>query len=559
MDINEFFNKFVANYPLYQTDRGHTVLMDKFRDVFLLDTYETIPEIFKNLYESNVVSSEVYDQILIASGVSDVFLTELTTEEKRIFIKSLADFQKYKSTVILVENVIKAYGDNFEAYELYVDYNVSRQRWECKPYPIYKPSHNDGYNRTIPYSIVYEKVPTLLIHEKQLDNMREQNLAAFPLKTNVVFISSNYNQSITSYIQTLILSVFYKTYYDEMIDVNFSDKSFSVSLYTFLLLWIYVVFNKDINNNVSNSLAGFYINFNPDSISIDIDDLDSILEEYEEIGTKTISSTFELGTQPTTSLDDFYYKYFYPLKSQVESSSQTLDIDSLRNTIKSIDVELINYIDDYLESGKTTVSILIGDLIESIEGYKSTTTDLNFINYFSYFKTFLPTIDFLPSQNTVYKILYYLKPFHTEFLDLEDLSMVFSDDTFNRIYFEMFYQNGLVTTHKDIIELELHPYQLFLDNKFSDIAPISALMGKTLHVPYTNDYQYIDPYLQGLLVPYTIDAGFDDDFFPCLFSLDRGFSEVAPISGVMGSFLNFSYLEDEIFEDDFISLYTPDY
>ena len=56
--------------------------------------------------------------------------------------------------------------------QLYVDYNTTRGRWECKPYPIYKPDYNDGFTRTISYRAVYESVPTLLIHENQLDLMR---------------------------------------------------------------------------------------------------------------------------------------------------------------------------------------------------------------------------------------------------------------------------------------------------------------------------------------------------------------------------------------------------
>jgi len=50
MNYTEFFNIFVKNYPLYQNDRSFMILMDKFHDVFLKDTHETIPIIFKDLY-----------------------------------------------------------------------------------------------------------------------------------------------------------------------------------------------------------------------------------------------------------------------------------------------------------------------------------------------------------------------------------------------------------------------------------------------------------------------------------------------------------------------------
>jgi len=474
MDANAFFDKFVINHPQYQTNKGFRVLMENFRNVFLNDTYEILPKLFKDLYEKGEIPSEVYDQILIDCGLSQSLLDELSTIEKKIFINNLTDFQKYKSTVGLTESVIKAYGDNFEAYELYVDYNISRGRWECKPYPIYKPEYNDGFTRTIPYKIVYEKVPILLIHENQLDLMRKHNLAAFPLKTNIVFISSNYNQSLTSDLQNLIISVFHKTYYNEIIDINFQDQTFEVSLHIFLLVWLYLIFNKNTSKILSTT--GLSINFNLDNLTTTIDDLDDILDEYDQLGTSTLSRIFDENSIES-DFDTFYYKYFHPLRSELESDYEVLDKDLISILIKAENSGLVNYIDKKIkDNGENILTILTGDLVRSIEDYRKTSTDINFLKYFKYFKSFLPTIDFLPVQNTVYKILYYVKPFHTEFLDLNDLSMIYSNDKFNNIYFKIFCRQGLLFVHSDYIGLEEFYYHYYLEKGFSDIAPISAKM-----------------------------------------------------------------------------------
>jgi|SaaInl8_200m_RNA_FD_contig_51_845028_length_7512_multi_10_in_0_out_0_3 hypothetical protein len=495
MDTNNFFDTFVKNHPLYQVDKSFMVLIDNFRDVFLNETYEILPELFKDLYEKGEIPSDVYDQVLIDCGVSQLLLNELTTLEKKIFINTLTDFQKYKSTVSLTESVIKAYGNNFEAYELYVDYNTTRGRWECKPYPIYKPDYNDGFTRTISYRAVYESVPTLLIHENQLDLMRQQNLAAFPLKTNIVFISSNYNQSITSYLQNLIISVFYNTYYDTTIDINFQDATFNVSLHTFLLIWLYLIFNKTTSEVIN--LSGININFSLDQLTISIDDLDDILDEYEQLGTSTLSRIFSEDTIET-DFDNFYYKYIYPLKTEIKSTSTTLDKDQLSILIKATDPILLDYLDEKIGDTSTNISnvaILIGDLVKSVEDYKKTSTDVNFVKYFSYFKSFLPTIDFLPEQNTVYKILYYVKPFHTEFLDLNDLSMIYSNDKFNNLYFKIFCRQGLLSNHSDHISPEEFYYSLYLEKGFSDIALISAKMGSGFQDQYEDSFDLSDDFI----------------------------------------------------------------
>jgi hypothetical protein len=302
MDIEKFFDNYILKYPVYQNNRVYQILIDKFKSVFLKDTYEDIPSIFKKLYENNEIPSDVYDHLLIDIGLSKDLIDQLSTSDKLIFIKSLADFQKYKSTVGLVESVIRAYGNNVEVYELYVDYNKDYNRWDCKPYPIYKPDYTDGYNKTIPYSVVYEKVPNLLIHERQLTRMRDLKLAVFPIKTNIVFVTSNYNQSITSCLQNLIISVFRKTYKDNEINLHFEDQLITCTLHQFILIWLYLIFtSKDDTCDIDSKLTGLYVDFNSENIDITIDELDAILTQYENIG---MTSTSRSCGQNDTLISD---------------------------------------------------------------------------------------------------------------------------------------------------------------------------------------------------------------------------------------------------------------
>lgn len=490
MDSNKFFEDFILKYPIYQDNRIFRILVTKFKEIFVKDVYDDIPQIFKKLYENGEIPEDVYDYFLVDIGVSQDLIDTLSSQEKLIFIKSLADFQKYKSTVGLIQNVVKAYGNSAEVYELYVDYNLIQGRWDCKPYLVYKPEHSDGYNKTIPYRTVYEKIPSLLIHETQLDRMRADKLAIFPIKTNVLFVTSNYNQSVTSYLQNLIISVFYNHYHDQEISLYFEDKLITCNLHQFVLTWLYLVFNKNNSCNIDCILNGLYINFDRTFLAenITINDLDGIIDEYEAITGHIADRSCRSNELLTTDLDDFYFKYINPQKKQISPKDNILDVKKIKNWLKTENPILIKYIDDKLTNiSPTTISLLFNDLILSIEAFKTTTTDVNFSKYFHYFKTFLPTVDLLPIQNTVYKILYYTKPFHTELLDLADLSMVISQDTFNNIYFNQFYHNVLFFEHPDIIETETFQQPLMLKKTTESTSIVSHLDTFRVRIPYTID------------------------------------------------------------------------
>lgn len=493
MDTAQFFNDFIKKYPIYQNNRTFQVLIDKFKDVFVNDIYEDIPQIFKKLYEQGEIPIDVYNYFLTDIGVSQQLIAELSTNEKLIFIKSLSDFQKYKSTVGLVKSVVQAYGDSVEVYELYVDYNSKQNRWDCKPYLLYKPEYSDGYNKTIPYKIVYEKIPSLLIHEKQLDKMRQDKLGIFPIKTNIIFVTSNYNESITNYLQSLIISVFYKEFYDEQIELLFADELITCSLHQFVLIWMYLILYNN-HSFIDQKLIGSNIIFDK-TINISIDDLDNIIDEYENINETIITESCRSHEIKTTELDNFYYKYIYTSQTEKQPTQEKLTSDKIKSWLKIENPALINYIIKRLLQSDN-ITYIINDLIQSIEVYRQKTTSVNFKKYFKYFKTFLPTVDLLPIQNTVYKILYYTKPFHTELLDLTDLSLITSNDKFNNIYFTHFYHIDLLYEASDVLELEVFNKAKVLKRAFENtpvISYIAKYMGEIIRNEDLNIFeeQYI--------------------------------------------------------------------
>lgn len=462
MDTTSFFDKFVSHYPIYQNNRVYKILIDKFKDVFIKDVYEDIPSIFKKLYEKNEIPPDVYDQLLVEIGVSNDLIKQLSNSEKLIFIKSLSDFQRYKSTVKLTEDVIRAYGNNIEAYELYLDYNKDYDRWECKPYTIYKPEYSDGYSRIIPYKLVYRKIPNLLIHEKQLTRMKELKLGIFPIKTNIVLITSNYSKSLTGYLQNLIVSVFRKYYRDYIFPLYFDDKLINCTLHQFILCWLYLLFVARSSNIDSPSGMSLSKVFFSENTPYTIQDLDQILEEYEEITTSTIKTCYHSEKNLQTKFDIFFDKYFRQFEDFDPNkiiTDSVLDLAAIENILKIENNELILYIQDKINQG-FEISFLLNSLISSLESYRKTTSDLDFLKYFKYFKSFLPSLNLKPSQSTAYKVLYYLKPYHTEFIDLQETSIVISDDKFNYVYFNHFYHNALFDVYNDVHAVDSFCYPL---------------------------------------------------------------------------------------------------
>ncbi len=456
MDHEEFFDKFVSKYPVYQNNKTVKVLFNTFKKHFLKDLYTDIPNIFKKLYEVGEIPEEVYDQFLVDIGVSKNLIDQLTNNEKLIFIKSLADFQKFKGTIGLVQNVIKAYGDNIDIYELYVDYNKKRGEWECKPYLIYKPEHSEGYQKTIPYRVVYNKIPSLLVHEKKLDEIRDKKLGVFPIKTNILFISSNYNTSVTGYIQNLITSIFYNQFYDEELNLYFEEKLFTCKLYQFVLLWLYLIFKKN-GGFVDDKLDGLYITFNRSLIEqqgLTLEDVDHILEEYDNIFVDSSARSCGQNEVLISKFDTFYNKYILPFKIQLTSSDSILNLQVIEQQLKNENIELLEFINKKIKS-ETDIIDLLGILVKSLYTHSKLTDQEYFLKYFQYFKSFLPTIDLTPTKNTVYKILYYVKPFHAEILDLTDYSLILSNDLFNSITFDNFYRTYLYSHYADVQYCEI--------------------------------------------------------------------------------------------------------
>ena len=95
MDSTKFFDDFILKYPIYKDNRVFQILMNKFKDVFIKDIYDDIPQIFKQLYENGEIPEDVYDYFLVDIGVSKDLIDVLTSQEKLIFIKISTNIELY--------------------------------------------------------------------------------------------------------------------------------------------------------------------------------------------------------------------------------------------------------------------------------------------------------------------------------------------------------------------------------------------------------------------------------------------------------------------------------
>ena len=102
----------------------------------------------------------------------------------------------------------------------------------------------------------------------------------------------------------------------------------------------------------------------------------------------------------------------------------------------------------------------------------------------------------IPLQNTIYKILYYTKPFHTEILNYINVSLITSKDIFNNIYFTHFYKSNLFFTQSDSVILENFQNIISLLPILENVTPISTISKHIVNLQYDEDISLDDSYRQ---------------------------------------------------------------
>jgi len=398
-NIIKYFDEYIKNYTPYKNNKFYTAIIEHIKNSLVDFIYNKNPIQLKSLYENNLIPIDVTHTLLLQLGVPEQILNKLSIADQIIFLQSLSNFFRYKGSIDFFKKTSKIFSDDFEIYELYIDFYPPTNKWVLKPVAILG---DPDFHDIISYIDVYNSVPSTLISEDQLTEYKNNCEIVLPLKSNLLLLKYQFIQEINSFLN-LIVSTFMKQYGNNQFNIYFLNGSYYVSINQFVYIWFYIVLR--LYNGIWPEYQLTKINillsiFNPYTMT----DIDRLFDEYNKLENSVDALTF------FNENIQLYFNYIY-YTSETTVSDMELNINSdildyLNNRINNINPNFV----------KAEYHQLLNELLNSFSLYSYTQTDNMYIKYYEYFINFLPQIILDPKETKSYFILDNFKPFHTEII-----------------------------------------------------------------------------------------------------------------------------------------------
>jgi len=417
--LTKYFEIYIENYPPYKDNDVFRIFIRYLVDYYYDKLYNIEPKIFKELFENSSIPIEIYDSILISVGFPKRLLDKITFLSKIILLKTFTDFEKYKSSLLFFQNIATSFQDQFNIYELFIDYNESD--WILRPKVVYENKNIDPYTGFLLYDDVYEKVPSLLVNSNDLNRSLTNEELCLPIKSNLLLLTYDLSTDV-SLLKNFLASIFVKSYRENILTLYFSNYNYSLSLSKIIFLWYYL-----LTRYYESIWDAFPLNqlINFKYITQNITDVENILQEYENINSRKL-------------VDEFYSKYLSSLAEYYINNNNYTETD-LFNILKASDELLMSYIDNRIINSpnpKMELISITNEIYNSILISISTSSDINFKKYSEYFLYFLTQLSITPENTDSYIILSELKPFHTELIT-SAITSIYVQDKFNQIYIDV--------------------------------------------------------------------------------------------------------------------------
>ena len=298
--------------------------------------------------------------------------------------------------------------------------------WILRPRPIFIHKRMEQLTETFSYQAAYNKIPTLLVPEEQLEEMKRNEELILPTKSNIILM--DYTQTIdASYFNTLEFTVLmeYIGDYSFSVYLTGSDETTSITYNTAIFTWFYLL-AKYYGVTLEGVSIAHHIVMGTNKITdLTLEDLPRIEQEYEDIKTREQLIEFY-----NTYLRDQFGRYYEAEKPSIEVMSETL---------RKLDSSFWQYIEDRIEMAEDReqdirflLDEIYASLILSFNQYRENAILYKRLPILLQFVTQITTN--IKSTDS-YKIIYNLKPFHTELLDLAHNKIVI-EDKFNALLFD---------------------------------------------------------------------------------------------------------------------------
>lgn len=502
-DLEQFFTDFVKQYSPYQDNRIYDIIINYLTDHYFKDMYTVIPEDFKTLYEQNIVTENIYNQLLLAIGVHIEVIKKLKVNEKKLFLMALSDFQRIKGSVNLFKKIATVYKDKFNIYELYVDRD-NHNDWILRPYKIYTGIIDVKLElQPIPYDIAYNSIPSLLVSEEQLTYYYDNHLAAFPLKTNIISLQYLMETHVSELLN-LSIATFLKEYKTEIITIYHKDNSFNLGLKDIFYIWYYL-FHKFYNTEMSEFSLQKVLLLSDDLNPYDLNDLEVIWAEYDKLNY-------------SSDVYAFYDKYFTKVFQTIHKQDR-VPLSEIEFGVHQINAKYLLYLKERLDTPeiladnvlrKKEFNTFMDEIYDSLLLYQDTKLrDPNSELFNKYFDIFLKSLNHIlinPKDTVSYLLMYNFKPYHTEILT-DYLDALVVDDKFNSINLKDEYDFLLKLVRADFLDQMVDYIHSFdIEYKTKDLSAIVDV--HKFYFEYFNKekFEFNDLFKKAYIIKKNIDA-----------------------------------------------------
>ncbi|MEO5348942.1 MAG: hypothetical protein H7836_04790 [Magnetococcus sp. YQC-3] len=491
-DLVNYFELYVTDYKPYKDDKLYQAIIKFLYEYYLKHSYEEFPKLFKKAFENQTFADDLltnfedpdlpktfYEMILLSNGFPQTLLDTLSNDDKRILVNSLMDYAQYKGTLSYFRVVANAFDDNFNMYELFIDYKTyidpttkeSLTGWVFVPYNIHTSinSKDEPISDFFTFEDISEEAKHFFVTKDQLEEMRLNGDILLPIKSNLLLINQ-VNIKQTSPLINLYFSMIFSYFKDELLFTNAADLSIPLAfrgmtiehLYT---AWFYIML-KIKNDPITFFVPPFCNLFDADNkffsgITIP-NSINQIQEEYNSIINNHGDEHFR------RKLDAFYKKYIDVFGQTVNPNLTKIEIENWSAELKTkpgMTPFIISYIDEILDPvnisadsdiQKEAIKLLdylfytgllgwLRDPVNPVAALANTKLDptiwpsqLDLPDskkkvYFNFFTDLFPFIVVKLTDTATYKILSFLKPFHVDLIGkTKDILRI--KDNFNGVY-----------------------------------------------------------------------------------------------------------------------------
>ena len=295
--------------------------------------------------------------------------------------------------------------------------------WILRPRPIYIHPKTEQLTEVFSYQAAYNKIPTLLVPEDQLEELNQNEQIVLPTKSNIILM--DYTQSIdASYFNTLIFTILMETIGEDSFSVYLtgSDGTTTITYNTAIFLWYYLL-AKYYNVTLEGvSLAIHIVMGTNKATDYSLEDIVEIQKAYDNIKTRN-------------DLISFYNEYITERFTRLYEAEKPT-VHGMSETLRKIDAEFWEYIEHRLagaENQEQDIRFLLDEIYASLVLSFDQYSDRPLIyKYIPVLLQFITQVTTNIKVTDSYKIVYNLKPFHTELLDLAH-NKIEINDKFNAL------------------------------------------------------------------------------------------------------------------------------